>query len=159
MKNLGRAIRTFLLEKIPDHPKDIVAVTAREFSVTRPTVHRHLKKLLREGIVVKTGVTKGAVYFLASSRDKELTFKIASGMEEYEIWSEYFRKTFSDLPENVFSICEYGFLEMLNNAIDHSEGQSVTISSQWKGDTIKVSISDNGIGIFRKIAEAFDLDD
>ncbi|MCH8157149.1 MAG: DUF4325 domain-containing protein [Nitrospinae bacterium] len=88
-----------------------------------------------------------------------MTFKIEPGMGEYEIWAEYFKKTFSDLPENVFSICEYSFLEMLNNAIDHSEGKSVTIRIQWKGDVIEISIFDNGIGIFRKIAAAFDLED
>lgn len=159
MKNLGKKIRDFLMEKIPAHPRDIVAVTAREFAVTRPTVHRHLGRLLRAGIVVKTGATKGAVYFLASSRDKELTFKIEPGLGEFEIWREYFRETFSGLPKNVYEICEYGFMEMLNNAIDHSAGERITISTKWQDDTLRIYIVDDGIGIFRKIADALNLND
>jgi anti-sigma regulatory factor (Ser/Thr protein kinase) len=64
-----------------------------------------------------------------------------------------------NLPDNVLSICQYGFTEMFNNAIDHSGGSSVWVSVERTSYNIKLIVSDNGIGIFRKITHDFKLDD
>lgn len=158
MKNLSKEIRSFLLENVPNHPKNIVAVTAEKLSVTRPTVHRHLGRMIKEGTIIKTGTTRGVSYYLKLAWDKELTFKIEPGVAEDEIWSAYFKESFLDLPDNVRDICAYGFTEILNNAFDHSAGESVTITTRWQKDNLEIVIEDNGIGIFRKLATQFNLE-
>ena len=75
IKNQGQEIRSLILAHIPSHPKDIVAVTAREFDVSRTTVHRHLMQLFRDREIVKTGDTRRATYYLKESRDKNFSFK------------------------------------------------------------------------------------
>ncbi len=151
-------IKEFLLANIPDHPGDIVPLTASQFKVTPTTVHRHLNKLLRQGEVIKTGKTRGASYYLNSSLQKKLFFTIKTGLEEHQVWMDYFHKAFSILPENVYSICNYAFGEMFNNAIDHSQGTEIVVLSEIDKELLKLSIHDDGIGIFKKVQDAFGLE-
>ena len=60
---------------------------------------------------------------------------------------------------NVRLIAQHGFTEMVNNAIDHSQGSEVSILMTQDEATVTLQVSDNGIGIFRKIAGALELVD
>lgn len=56
-------------------------------------------------------------------------------------------------------IARYAFTEMLNNAIDHSGGQRVTVSV-WALETcLAMEIADDGVGVFEHLARGLDLDD
>jgi anti-sigma regulatory factor (Ser/Thr protein kinase) len=152
-------IKEFLLAQAPEHPRDIVPLTVKRFKVTPTTVHRHLNKLLKQGEVVKTGRTRGASYFLKSSLQKKLEFPIKPGLEEHQVWMDYLHDAFSTLPENIYAICNYGFSEMFNNALDHSQGTRIAVRSRIKDDILKLNIYDNGMGIFNKVRNAFGLED
>jgi anti-sigma regulatory factor (Ser/Thr protein kinase) len=158
---IGRAeeIRTFILNNISEHPKDIVAVTAEAFSISRTTVHRHLDRLVQDKKITKTGITNRAVYFLFNTKNKKIEISITPGADEHKVWSENFRSDFENLEDNVSYICNYGFTEIFNNAIDHSEGSRVSVETEWGKDAVKISVIDNGIGIFKKIKTAFNLQD
>ena len=159
VKNQAEEIRAYLLAKIPVHPKNIVAQASKAFSCSRTTVHRHLNRLLRDGKIIKSGTTRQVQYFLKTDKNKEMIVSLKEKVEEHKVWQENFQKDFEGLPKNVRDICEYGFLEMLNNAIDHSEGNGVDIDTEWDSKSIKITIWDDGIGIFRKIKNALDLED
>jgi len=159
MQNQAEQIRSFILGNIPEHPKDIVALTAKKFAVSRTTVHRHLNKLAKDKKIIKTGTTFRAAYFLFSSKDKTIETKIQLGVDEHEIWKENFQRDFSSLSENVSYICNYGFTEIFNNAIDHSEGSRVVVRTEWEQDSVRILIGDNGIGIFKKIKTTLGLED
>ena len=155
--NQPEMIKEFILAQVPEHPRDVVPMAVKRFNVTPTTVHRHLNKLLKQGEVVKTGRTRGASYFLNSSLQKKLEFSIKPGLEEHQVWMDYFHDAFSILPENIYSICNYGFGEMFNNAIDHSQGTRIAVRTKIKKDVLKLNIYDNGIGIFNKVKNALGL--
>jgi DNA-binding Lrp family transcriptional regulator len=159
MKNQAEQIRSFILGNIPTHPKDIVSITAKKFSVSRTTVHRHLNKLAKDKKIIKTGMTVRASYFLFSSKNKKIETKIQPGVDEHEIWKENFQHDFSVLNENVSYICNYGFTEIFNNAIDHSEGSHVVVQIEWDEDAVTILVWDDGIGIFKKIKTTLGLED
>jgi hypothetical protein len=159
VKNQAEEIRAYLLAKIPVHPKNIVAQASKAFSCSRTTVHRHLNRLLRDGKIIKSGTTRQIQYFLKTDKNKHIRVPLNPETAEDKVWKDNFQKDFETLPENVRDICEYGFLEMLNNAIDHSEGSGVLIRTEWEPDSIKIVIHDDGIGIFRKIKNILNLDD
>jgi len=54
-------------------------------------------------------------------------------------------------------IIPYIFLEMLNNAIDHSQGTEVEITSSISDKQWSFAIRDNGIGAFRNLKSHFGL--
>jgi hypothetical protein len=56
-------------------------------------------------------------------------------------------------------IWHYGFTEILNNAKDHSGATSIAVRISKTAVNTKMTISDDGIGIFKKIQEAFNLPD
>ena len=157
-KNRPKEIKEFILAHVPEHPRDVVPLTAKRFKVTPTTVHRHLNKLLKQGEVIKSGRTRGASYFLKSSLQRKLVFPIKPGLEEHQIWMDYFHEAFSILPENVYSICNYAFGEMFNNAIDHSQGKTIAVTSKTAGAYIEIKILDDGIGIFKKVKDVFGLE-
>ena len=59
----------------------------------------------------------------------------------------------------VRSVFSYVFTEMLNNAIDHSGSEAVTIHAYRNAYAIGCEISDHGVGIFRKIQNAMGLEE
>ncbi len=154
----AKEIRAFILENIQSHPKDIVAVAAGKFSVSRTTIHRHLYKLIKEKKIIRSGTTKRTVYSAAGTRNKTIESGIKPGIEEHKTW-EGLKQDFATLNKNVYDICEYGFTEIFNNAIEHSQGRHILVETLWSSDSVKIRIIDDGIGIFQKIKIAFDLPD
>jgi anti-sigma regulatory factor (Ser/Thr protein kinase) len=159
MATRAQEIRNFILEKISNHPKNIVAITAEAFDVTRMTVHRHLNRLLGDKKIVKTGTTKGASYFLKTSLDKTLIFQIQSETQTGQVWEEYMKNSFSRLSDSVLEICRYGFEEIFNNALLHSGGKGIVVKTVWKKDSLELAIIDDGKGIFQSIQQALGLQD
>ncbi len=152
-------IVAFLLEHVSQHPRNIVNVTAKRFSVTKTTVHRHLNKLITRGKIIKTGRTRDAMYYLANSISRKAKFKISNELQESRVYDDYLHHALSQLPENVEIICHYGFTEIFNNAIDHSHGTNISMVVECINRTIKITITDDGIGIFKKIYDFFKLED
>ena len=155
----AQQIKKYILEAVTSHPHDLVAVGASKFNVTRTTIHRHLTALIKEDKIFKSGTTNNVSYTLQSPLNKRLTFSLKDKLSESEIWSKNFIFLKEVLPENVLAICEYGFTEMVNNVIDHSQGENVFIDSQQKDGQIMFRIYDDGIGIFKKLKDAFKLSD
>lgn len=152
-------IKSFILKKIQNHPRDIVIVTAEKFGVTRTTVHRHLSNLIRDNKIIKTGTTKQINYYIASSFDKKLIFKRSQGLDEFEVFNQYLRSDLTKFPKNIYKIIDYGFTEIFNNAIDHAHCKKIIVECLIRENLINVSITDDGIGIFRKISTDLKLVD
>lgn len=152
-------IRNFILKNISKHSSDIVAVTMKKFGLTRPGVHRHLKKLIQEGVIGKTGITRKTKYMIIGDKTIAFTMKINPNLQEDIVWKEKMEPHYSYLPKNILSILYFGFTEMFNNVLDHSSGTHVIVRSYLTGPTLHVDIEDNGIGIFKKIAQANQLQD
>jgi anti-sigma regulatory factor (Ser/Thr protein kinase) len=63
------------------------------------------------------------------------------------------------LPENIMRICQYGFTEVFNNAIDHSEGRQALVKVERTAQSVSLIVIDDGVGIFEKIKSSFGLED
>lgn len=75
------------------------------------------------------------------------------------IWETQIRPRLVDVvPPNVLSICNYGVSEMLNNANDHSGAQTVMTILKVTASKVRISVSDRGVGIFRKLKETLGLE-
>jgi anti-sigma regulatory factor (Ser/Thr protein kinase) len=151
-------IRQYILENVEDHPGDITAVTAGRFSITRQAAHRHVTHLLELGLLSASGTTRNRVYTLKPLVDFSIQLPLL-GLEEDKVWRLHVRPLLENIPANVIGICQYGFTEMVNNAIDHSEGVTLTVQVKRTYKYIELRILDDGIGIFTKIQNELHLDD
>ena len=153
------AIRHYILDEIILHPVDIVAITVQKFNVTRTTVHRHLRYLLEQGQIIKSGTTRNIKYALKTSLDRHLSYTIQKNLSEFDVLQHDFRDIFKRFPENIDDVCVYGFTEIFNNAIDHSKGTEIKVRTSYINNQLFIYIQDNGIGVFKSIYDYFQLTD
>ena len=156
-KERGEIIRRQILRDVKHHPKDIAKHISTIFTITPQATNNHLKRLETNGWLASEGRGKGKQYFLGDKREYRSLFELTSDFTEDKVWRDHFSFIFEGLNENVVDICHYGFTEMVNNAIDHSEGHTVDISVERNFDEIKICIIDDGEGIFRRIKRLCEL--
>ncbi len=156
--NKSSNIRDMILDNIDMHPSDITTFIAENFSISRQAAHRHVAKLVKEGILQTEGTTRSRLYRLKQVVDFSKVLEITD-IEEDKVWREYIKPLVKDLPSNIRNICQYGFTEMVNNVIDHSSGSSLTIALSYTIKKLQMIVKDNGIGVFNKIYKECDLDD
>ena len=75
------------------------------------------------------------------------------------MWTRDAAPLMHGLSKNVIDIAHHGLTEMVNNAIDHSEGDNVSVLVDRDEKRLAMLVTDDGIGIFRKITRALDLPD
>jgi len=85
--------------------------------------------------------------------------KLASlrGLQEHEVWQEIVQMLDLDTKCGAADIIPMAFNEMLNNAIDHSEGSEVKIKFEVAPDFWSFEIVDNGCGVYTKIMKELRL--
>ena len=159
MAKKTKHIKTFILQNVSDHPRDISPFTAKHFGTTRQAISVHIRALIRDGLLTFTGNTKAREYKLRSILEEAFNFNLEPDLQEDVVWRNSIYPLVKDLKKNILDICQFGFSEMLNNVIDHSNSKAVIIHVSRTPVNIKFMIYDAGIGIFNKIQNDFKLDD
>ncbi len=152
-------ISNYLIDNLEKHPVDIIKKTAEWFGISKQAIRRHMQKQVDFGLVVTKGSTKDRSYELAIVDDYKTTYPISIDLSEDTIWRQTIYPRLTHVNQNIIDICQYGFTEMVNNVIDHSEGQFLQITLQRTVKYLIFSIADDGIGIFNKISTALGLTD
>ncbi|XHX76683.1 MAG: STAS-like domain-containing protein [Stenomitos frigidus ULC029] len=154
----GEEIRQFILNNVEKHPKDVVALAAKDFGVSRQAINKHMQKLVQQKALLAEGASRNRTYSLASEIEEKI-YPLGNGLEEDVVWSNDIAPLLKHLPKNIYDIWYYGFTEMVNNAIDHSSGKQLTVILEKDVAKTSIWIHDNGEGIFRKITRELDLAD
>jgi anti-sigma regulatory factor (Ser/Thr protein kinase) len=152
-------IRQFIVDHLARHPQDISSVTAKHFDISRQAASRHIRQMVNDGLIIARGTTRGVRYELKPLVDEKIAVSIFPELEEHKVWLERVRPLLKGVADNVQQICNYGFTEMLNNVIDHSESDSAVIQVKQTPALIEMKVMDSGIGIFKKIQTVLGLDD
>jgi anti-sigma regulatory factor (Ser/Thr protein kinase) len=152
-------IRHFILSHVQEHASDIVKFTADHFGMSRQSVNKHMRALVSQADIIAEGNTSARVYTLGEGRIANMSFDITPDLEEHVIWYRRVKPLLGDLPDNILELWSYSFQEILNNAIEHSEGTKIEIEISQKDGCTEIVIIDNGRGIFKKLREEYDLDD
>lgn len=153
------SIRQFILNNVAEHPTDIARLTAEKFDVSRQTIHRHIVTLVNEGQLTSSGQTRGKQYQLATLVKHRDVIAVTPILEEHIIWRDTIMPYLGDLEDNVLEVCEYGFTEMVNNVVSHSDALELTVQVERNPVSISLDVRDNGIGIFDRLQQAFGYDD
>jgi anti-sigma regulatory factor (Ser/Thr protein kinase) len=152
-------LKQFILWNIRNHSKDIVRFTQDKYRLSRTAILKYISELYQENRIGIEGSTRNRIYSLKPSVSFRQTYQPQEKLAEDKIWRNDIARLFINIRENVLNICHYGFTEIFNNAIDHSEGTEICVEVTIWIDRILMCISDNGVGIFNKIQKTYDLDD
>ena len=117
-----------------------------------------MKVLILDGKVEAYGKTRDRYYVLKTLVDKSMDLDLTSSLEEDAVAREFIYPHLRGLPPNVIEICEYGFTQMMNNVIVHSEGTKCRVRIKVTDQTINFRLQDDGKGIFNKISSFFGFD-
>lgn len=147
-----------ILQVIESGVEHATGAAAERLGVSRQSVAARLKRLANEGVIKATGIGRGRRYTLQSILTTSATLSL-EGLEEFRVWQEKVAPVLTDLPKNVLDCWRYGVTEMVNNAIDHSEGKSVEIRIQRTALRTSIRIRDDGEGIFHRIQRLLGLYD
>ncbi len=151
-KEKREQIKRYILEKVDNDPRNVVKKTTEAFDVSLNSVYRYIRELENDKIIKK----RGNEYKLAVETDTRILLRSKGELEEEDsIYVKYIRRYIEDLSDNVKRIWEYSFMEMMNNAIDHSEAEAVGIGVYKSYLDTCIMIYDSGVGIFRKIKDYY----
>ena len=155
----GEDIRRYVIENVEKYPYTIARLAAEKFAITRQAVNKHVRRLIEEKILTEAGHTKGRSYKLSPLVEWRSVYHLGDSPPTAEdvVWSNDVRRSLGHLPDNVLDIWHHGFTEMFNNAIDHSEGTQISVYTRKNAAETEMQISDDGVGIFRKIQHALRL--
>ena len=117
-----------------------------------PAVYKHIDRLASENLIAK----QSGRFVLKSIRHKYV-YRNDGSLSEDSIWEKNIKKHFTCFCENVLRIWTYGFLEICNNAIEHSQGKQISVVIDENRVSTAITIADDGIGIFRNIKTKFNL--
>lgn len=157
VRTRGEQIRRFIIHNVEKHSDDIAKITAAKFDITRQAVNKHLKRLVDENAIVQRGSTRNRTYHLHPLVEWSADYKRSEKLAEDIVWKEQIAPSLGKMPENVLDIWNYGFTEMFNNAIDHSEASIIGVQLQKTATSTQLAIHDNGVGIFKKIQKELNL--
>jgi len=140
---------------------------ANQVGVSRQYASIMASELVLNGKLMKIGSTRNAQYVLPEYAAQHLeifpakfvkTFSNKS-LEEHKILDDVEAKfpMLLKLNENVRSIFTYAFLEMLNNAIEHSVTEKINIDVTVKDKVLIFTVDDFGVGVFRNIMQKKEL--
>ncbi len=130
--------------------------------ITRQAVHKHINKLINDKFIKKKGNTSTTKYYMVSEKTELKKFTktyINKDLDEDKVFNESILLTNLKgyITNNTYNIINYGFTEILNNAIDHSYSEKIRIELLKENNHITFIIKDVGIGIFHSILKKFSL--
>ena len=147
-----------ILTEIWEDPSQFsVSEIAKKENLTEQSIYRYLNDLEAQGVIKKSKKGRKNTYsFIGKTTAR--TYKL-NGLSEDSVWRTFAAPFFSDLPSVPLKNLNYAFTEILNNAIDHSDGEEVAIFLMKNGFIAQAFISDDGVGIFTKISTAMNLEE
>ncbi|MCX7943942.1 MAG: DUF4325 domain-containing protein [Deltaproteobacteria bacterium] len=154
-----------ILKIIIDRRTITGAEIARQLGITRQAVNKHLKAMVKSGLIFKCGNTRDGFYTSDSKIpciNKEIRRRFienVSGLKEDILFNkvDMFLGLKNLLKENVYNIFHYVFTEMVNNVIDHSKSDVLSTIIKINDEEILCEIRDYGIGVFESLRSKFSL--
>lgn len=130
---------------------------------SRAYINRFFRELINEGKIILLGKANKAVYVKANTESVLRAKKKILGVKKFLKNQNLSEDTVLDaikresgiflgIKDNLKKILDYGFTEMLNNAIEHSKSPVIGIVMKKNPDSVTFEVWDKGIGVFNNIA-------
>lgn len=146
-------IKSYLIEKIDKDDKCVISKVADAFGISMTSVKRYVDSLVNAGVLCADGNT-GSGYRIVSSESRfEYSFSKGETYED-KLYTADIGPCIEDLPDNVKGIWYYCVTEMLNNCIEHSKGDLISVVVFRNSLYTEISVMDNGIGAIRNICDS-----
>ncbi len=150
----------FLTEQFASQPEVALSAPLQEHrGISRQASTAMLARLVKAGILEAGEGKKPKTYRLKTLATFDENLPLA-GMEEHIVWAEHLRPLLvPHATPSALSVWEYGVTEMINNAIDHSQGTHLRVQLDVSAAFATCYLTDDGEGIFKRITRICGLPD
>ena len=126
---------------------------------SRQAVHAQLRSMVDAGDLIVEGSGRGVRYRSVHPRQR-FRYRLQDLAEDL-VWNDVSIEVLelSDLPDPADRALHTAVVELVNNAISHSNGRYVEVSFRKAHDRLVLEVSDDGDGIFDHLAQANGLPD
>ncbi len=138
-------VKSYILRLIKSGRKDYVKATIESFNISKSSVYNYVKQMESDALIEK----KDGAYVLKTTFYHYL-FENDGTLGEDRVYSQFISQHIQ-FKKNVNSIWNYAFTEMMNNAIEHSEAENISVGIFQDHLETCILIRDDGIGIFKNI--------
>ena len=145
------SIKRYMLEKIRQEDEAFIEKTMKNFQISITTVKRYIKECLEKGIISET--SEGKIEYELVNNIYTYDYENAGQLNEDIIYFEDVAPLLKDLSREAASVWAYAFMEMMNNAIEHSKATHIRCVVKRDYLYTEISIADNGIGIFKNVQQ------
>lgn len=147
-----REIKTYLLRKIDEDDPALTAKVADAFGISATSVKRYLDAELNERHIVRDTERECGYNIFCDKYNFEYDIEKLSEDEDGVVYEDII--PILKVNENAGRIWRYTLPEIFNNAIEHSKGSKVKAVVESNCLYSRISIVDDGVGIFQNIIEA-----
>ena len=153
-------LRTLILNTIKKQGQVTTADIVGQTALSRAYAQRFLKNLADEGIIVLMGKANQAHYIMPSKKGTSIEkplrvhrIMLNKDLSEDKVLRQIKKESaiLQGVADNVSSIVDYAFTEMLNNAIEHSTSEKIDVVIMKTATDIRFTVADRGVGIFNNI--------
>lgn len=139
------------------HGGELLPHVVQRTGLSRRAAQALLRQLVDAGWLQRSGSTRKPAYAPGEMRQVVRSYALAR-LDEDQPWRRDFAPLFVLAP-NVAQLLQYAFSELINNAVDHSGGSTVTISLRQTALHLQLLVSDDGCGVFERIGQALQIDE
>lgn len=155
-------IKDLILKRLKTKKEITSADIIRATGFSREYIGRFFRLLQKEGTITLVGKANQARYVMArpgrinAARRQIVKKRLVlrnKGLREDAVLERLKQETgiWFGLSAHVAAILDFGFTEMLNNAIEHSGSAAITVEIERQAERVVFEVIDSGVGIFNNI--------
>ncbi|HTD04305.1 hypothetical protein [Undibacterium sp.] len=142
---------TWAARAVVEHPRNLAQALAEHFGVGRTAASTVIAKLVEDGYLLRSGAANSPL-FAAGKRRLLVDGYSLPGVDAKVLWEQGFAP-FLDLSDEVAAVARNGFISIVHNANRHAKASGLYVVVEQTPRFLEMTLSDNGVGIFKKIAQ------
>jgi anti-sigma regulatory factor (Ser/Thr protein kinase) len=150
--------RARILAQVAKRGRVTTSEIATRLGISRQAAHKKLKSLAVTGAIVAVGAGRTAAWAASASAPRRFTFS-ATALDENRVRErvEAGVPALRELGPDERSAFGYAFTEMVNNAVDHAEAETIEVLIEPREDGLAFEIADDGVGAFARLRTGLKL--
>jgi DNA-binding transcriptional ArsR family regulator len=153
------SIREFILDRVADGPKSVARQVAQAYGISRQAANRHLDTLVEAGVLEEEGATRSREYRLRRMSLLNREVRVTPVLSADRLWDDHIAPVLASDRAAVRDLCRGAFGELIRNVIAHAQAQWIAVSFSATARHLDITVSDDGRGIFHRLAERVGLSD
>lgn len=155
-------LSVWLADRFNRNPRGEVALSAplaEHAGISSQAANARLRKLVAQGVLTVRARGRTNLYRLAPLESRSAALERQTTREDL-VWREIVAPPLRRYAEpSALTVLQYGVTEMINNAHDHSDGHRILIDVQIDMAFARITVADDGEGIFARIRRLCRLQD